>query len=272
MKGVVRLEPIYSVKNPRVKEWAALKQKKYRELTGQFMIEGVRLVEEAIASDVDILHVLYSLDRSNERLERLVEVAQEKGYTMVECTEQVLAHIADTQTPQGILAIARKLPPTYDEHTYRNANLVVLVDGIQDPGNLGTIIRTADAVNADAVIVSENTVDPYHPKVIRATMGSLFHLPVYEQPLMETVSSLREQGISIIGSSSHVGDEYYKVNLVGPHALIVGSEANGIRDTLHPFVDKWLRLPMLGKAESLNAAIAASVMMYEVIRQRDMQH
>jgi RNA methyltransferase, TrmH family len=264
------LEPIYSLKNPRVKEWAALKQKKYRNQTGQYLIEGVRLVEEAIAADVEIVQVLASFERTNERLDQLLDQVRAKGIPVTECSDPVLAHVADTQTPQGIVAIAKKPEPVdgFLDMSQANANLVLLVDGIQDPGNLGTIIRTADAVAADAVFVSDNTVDPYHPKVVRAAMGSLFHLPVLEQSLPDRIDSLRQYGFQIIGSSSHQGDVYYNVDLRGPHALVVGSEANGISQELEPYVDKWLRLPMLGKAESLNAAIAASVMMYEVVRQR----
>ncbi|UOF92693.1 RNA methyltransferase [Fodinisporobacter ferrooxydans] len=268
----MQLEPIYSLKNPRIREWAALKQKKYRDQTGQYLIEGVRLVEEALQSDCDLEYILYNNDRMNERLHDLVAEIETRGLNLVECTEQVLAQVADTKTPQGIVAIAKKSQTSIDFAAADRAKPVILVDGMQDPGNLGTIIRTADAVDACAVIVSENTVDPYHPKVVRATMGSLFHLPVRELPVTQAIEQMKERGFQMIGSSSHNGEDYFRADLTGPLALIVGSEAHGISSELDAYVDSWVCLPMLGKAESLNAAIAASVMMYEVVRQKSIKN
>ena len=262
------MEPIYSLKNPRIKEWAALKQKKFRNQAGQYIIEGIRLVEEAFASKVEIVHVLYGLDRPSERIDQLVEHAESLGIPIVECTEQVLAQVADTQTPQGIIAIAKKPEMLHSLDKVDFTKPILCIDGIQDPGNLGTIIRTADAVDASCVIVSSHSADPFQPKVVRSTMGSLFHMPVIELDMQSALETLRNKGLQIFGSSSHLGHTYYEVNLQIPHVLVFGNEAHGISEQVESYIDQWIHLPMIGKAESLNVAIAASVIMYEVTRQR----
>jgi RNA methyltransferase, TrmH family len=264
------MERITSTKNARVKEWASLKQKKYREQKGLFFIEGTRLVEEAFRSGAPVETLLLSdSKRETGKLDEIIHMANDHGVEMIEVNDAVISHVTDTQTPQGVVAIVR-----YYEHDLEQSiqgkrdALYLALEQIQDPGNLGTMIRTADAVGATGVFIGLGSVDLYNPKVVRATMGSLFHLPVFEVDLLNVLPALKERGIQVIGTSVQADQTVYDVDLTGNVVFVIGSEAHGLSEEMRMLVDTEVNLPMPGSAESLNAAVASAVILYEAVRQR----
>jgi TrmH family RNA methyltransferase len=264
------MERITSSRNPRVKEWASLKLKKYRDQTGRFLIEGTRLVEDALRSGAPVETVLLSDDkRQKGMLEEIARLARQAGAELVEVTDAVIGHVADTKTPQGVAAVVRQAAQDLQSIFRGKPNALYLVlEQIQDPGNLGTMIRTADAVGAAGVFIGSGSVDLYNPKVVRATMGSLFHLPVWEADLLFVLPWMKQQGIRVVGTSVQAERTVFDVDLTGNVALVVGSEAHGLSDAVRQLLDVDVRLPMPGSAESLNAAIASAVVLYEALRQR----
>lgn len=251
--------------NHFVKHALRLKQRKYRDEEGRFIIEGIRLIEEGIRENL-VEYILYSskLMETNgaERIEK-------SGIRMYEVSHDILKELCDTQNPQGAIAVAAK-PDAAKEGL--QGDFIIIADGIQDPGNLGTIIRTADAAGADGVILLKGTVDAYNPKTLRSTMGSVFHIPVmYYEEVESLVESLRGKGYSIYASSLEDSEVIYNCDFKGKVAIVIGNEANGIpKEHMNLYTHK-MKIPMIGRAESLNAASAAAIIMYEVVRQRRYQ-
>ncbi len=240
-----------------------LSQKKARYEQRQFVIEGARLVSDALAcgAQIELLVALRGMPIPHDLCS--------EAFKVYEATEPVMRELTDTVTPQGVVAVAKMPMIDMAEVLQKAKGLVVLCDGIADPGNLGTIIRSADALGADAVVLLPGCTDVYSPKVIRATMSSIFHLPVVhcidsEQCILE----MKEHGYSIVGTSPALGQDLYCATLSGKSALIIGSEATGMQKDLLALCDFSVRIPMDGQAESLNAAVAASIAMYEAMRQR----
>lgn len=242
---------ITSVKNVKVKEWRKLKLKKERDALNAFLIEGTHLVEEAYASDWEIIEIIY------EESYPLPEWAN--SYTTHEVTDNVFLSITDTKTPQGIAAIVRKKTVS----TMRG-NRHLLLDSIQDPGNLGTIIRTADAVGFDTVVLGKGTVDLYNDKVIRSTQGSLFHLNIMEGDLPSYISQFKEAGCEIWATSLDNAEYYTKLEVPEKLALILGNEGAGVSPSILEQATRNVKIPMYGKAESLNVSVAAGVLMYHI--------
>jgi TrmH family RNA methyltransferase len=270
------MEPIRSAHNPLVKYLLKLKKRKFREREGKFIIEGVRFVEEALAADWPVEMVLFPPGLlESPRGAGLAAAASAKNIKTVLIDEYLAGVLAFTETPQGVLALcgmpARRpgdmdwaLPaPDPDRNT-----LLVVVDGISDPGNLGTIIRSADAFGADGVVLLKRTVDLYNSKTLRATMGSLFHLPVVSNAGTELLSGLSDRGIALLAPVPAGGVPAGRLDLKRPLALVVGSEASGPSREVLSLPHEKVTIPMPGRAESLNAGVAASILMYEVARQR----
>ncbi|WP_018130779.1 TrmH family RNA methyltransferase [Effusibacillus pohliae] len=264
------MERITSSRNSRVKEWAALKQKKFRDQTGRFLIEGIRLVEDAVESGAPLETVLILEELlPTGRVDRILNGSLSLGAELIQVNQAVIEHVADTRTPQGVIAIGQQYQHDWQGLLAARQNPLYLVaDAVQDPGNLGTMIRSADAVGATAVFVGTGSVDLYNPKVVRATMGSLFHLPIVEVSLPELLPILREHQVTVIGTSTDVETDLYSQDLAGGIAVVIGSEAHGISEEIRQAIDRWLSIPMPGKADSLNAAISSSVILYEALRQR----
>ncbi|ANE45101.1 rRNA methyltransferase [Paenibacillus swuensis] len=257
---------ITSVANTRAKAWVQLLQKKGREQQGKFLIEGTHLVIEALKSGAEVETVVYSLERGIP--EELAPWAGEGG-EWIAASDAVIARCTDAQTPQPVFAIVQKrqLSPQclLDE---QEAALVIVVDGVQDPGNLGTIIRSADAVGATGVLLGKGTVDVYNPKTIRSTMGSLFHLPVVEGALSEWLPRAADTGVNVVGTSLQAEHPLYAQDFKASTWIIVGNEAAGVSPEAEAFVTDRVIIPMRGEAESLNVAMAATVLLYEAMRQR----
>lgn len=261
---------ITSVQNPRVKAWTQLLEKKGRDKLEQFLIEGVHLVQEALDSRVPVDTIVYAGERAQELPAELLEQAQEAGIECVAVTDQVLAKCTDTQTPQAIFAVLPKLArePEYLLTQSDDAGLVVVIDGIQDPGNLGTIIRSADAVGATGILLGRGTVDLYNPKTVRSTMGSLFHLPIAQGDLMEALPQAAAKGVAIVTTSLQGSTSCYDFDFTQDTWFVIGNEGQGVSAAVAALATQHILIPMRGQAESLNAAMAATVVLFEAMRQR----
>lgn len=259
---------IMSPQNSRVKEWAGLLEKKQRDKQGKYLIEGIHLVKDALEAQADIECVCYEAEAGIPG--ELAEAASAGlDVEWIAVSSAVIAKCSDTKTPQPVFAVVRKHGGDLQPLLEKSSGLVVVLDGVQDPGNVGTIIRTADAVGADGVIVGAGSADIYGPKVLRATMGSIFHLPVVHGKLGELLPQAKARGIRLAGTSLQAAVNCYAYDFTGPVWLLFGSEGGGLSDEVRGLMDDGLIIPMRGRAESLNVAMAASVLLYEALRQRE---
>ena len=252
-------------RSPRVRAVAKLTKRSARQETGLFLLEGPQAAREALAFRPDTLVELFATPTAMERHQDIRDAAGDAGLDIVFTTEAVLDALADTVTPQGIVAVARQSPTALKDIFAASPTLIAICEEVRDPGNLGTIIRAADAAGADAVVLTGRTVDPYNPKVVRATTGSLFHVPVaVAAELAATVERAHGAGLRIVAAD--VGGEDFLARrdvLAAPTAWLFGNEARGLDDDALALADLSLRLPIYGRAESLNLATAASVCLYE---------
>ncbi len=252
-------------RSPRVRAVAKLTKRSARQDTGLFLLEGPQAAREVLAFRADTLVELFATPTAMERHPDVRDAARGAGVEIVLTTEAVLAAMADTVTPQGIVAVARQAPTSVRDVFDAGPRLIAICEEVRDPGNLGTIIRAADAAGADAVILTGRTVDPYNPKVVRSTTGSLFHLPVaVSVDLASVIERAHGAGLRIVAAD--VGGEDFlahRQSLASPTAWLFGNEARGLEQSALDLVDLSLRLPIYGSAESLNLATAASVCLYE---------
>nr|WP_241739902.1 RNA methyltransferase [Microbacterium invictum] len=252
-------------RSPRVRAVAKLSKRSARHETGLFLLEGPQAAREALRFRPDTLVELFATPTAMDKHQDVRDAARDAGIEVVFTSESVLDAMADTVTPQGIVAVARQSPTSVREVFAASPRLVAICEEVRDPGNLGTIIRAADAAGADAVVLTGRTVDPYNPKVVRATTGSLFHLPIaVGVDLSAAIEKAHTAGIRVIAAD--VGGEDFLDSrhlLAEPTAWLFGNEARGLDDDTLGQVDLALRLPIYGSAESLNLATAASVCLYE---------
>lgn len=255
---------ITSASNARIKNVIKLQKKgKERKKQGVFIVEGIKMFKEAPREQLLEVYISKSLYEKNILSEELKDLT----YEIVE--DNIFAQMSDTQTPQGILCILKMFQ--YDlEKELANANGVwMILEDIQDPGNLGTILRTGEGAGIEGVIVTENTVDIYNPKTIRSTMGSLYRVPfIVTKDLESTVNTMKNSGFSVY--AAHLsGSRYYdEFTYQGKTAFLIGNEGNGLKESTAQLATAYLKIPMEGHVESLNAAVASSVLMYEAYRQR----
>lgn len=257
-----------SVQNERVKLWASLLEKKHRDRQRLFIIEGIHLVKEAITAGADIEAIVYDADKGLPK--EIVEL-QSKTASFTEwfkATSNVMAKCTGTDSAPPIFAVMGKLK-TNDEALYKPNSLVVVLDGVRDPGNVGTIIRSADAVGADAVLLGKGCVDLYNPKTVRSTMGSLFHLPIVEGELKPYIERAKQHDIQIVGTSLQATQHCYAYNWKQGSWLVMGSESDGLSAEIETLVNQTVIIPMKGQSESLNVAMATTVLLYEALRQRE---
>nr|WP_253958015.1 RNA methyltransferase [Metabacillus halosaccharovorans] len=250
----MKVERIESVKNPKVKQWKKLHTKKERENTGTFIIEGFHLVEEALKNKEMIKILIVSEEISFPHTWDVDNIR----ITFV--TKDVMKAISDTEAPQGVAAIC-EFQTTYTPEKWTK---VLLLDSVQDPGNLGTIIRTADAAGIDGVILGEGTVDHFNSKVIRSSQGSLFHLPIVKGSLDEWLNVYKNNNIPVYGTSLQNGVSYKEVPEADQFCLLLGNEGSGVNKDLLDQTTKNLYIPIYGGAESLNVAIAAGILLYHL--------
>lgn len=256
--------------NPELKSIKKLSRRRHRDIEKKFLIEGIRFVEEALSSAWPLESFIYSPRLvEGERGQALLEMAVRKGVRIMVVESCVMSELADTDTPQGVLAVMRQPNYRLEDLIGSRQALVVVVDGVQDPGNLGTIIRSADAAAANCAILLKGTVDLYNPKTLRSTMGSLFHLPVVTDVEPDNVLNLlSEAGLQLVVGAPSAARTVGSLDLTRPTALVVGSEARGPSSEVIQRAAHLVRIPMPGRAESLNVATAASILLYEAVRQR----
>ncbi|MFQ7310978.1 MAG: 23S rRNA (guanosine(2251)-2'-O)-methyltransferase RlmB [Sellimonas sp.] len=258
---------ITSTSNQKVKRILKLQKKaKARAQEGVFLVEGLRMVREVPRKRVIEVYASESfLERHGDILEglkRITEVVSDK----------VFEHMSDTKTPQGVLAVVKRqeylLEEMLKEKEGKKPFLIVL-DNLQDPGNLGTIVRTAEGAGVTGIILSRESVDFYQPKTIRSTMGSVYRMPVlYVEDLEETIKKMKGCGIHVY--AAHLDDSRYydEEDYTEGTAFLIGNEGNGLRGEISAAADRKIKIPMYGQVESLNAAMAAGILMYEACRQR----
>ena len=239
---------ITSTSNARIKRLVNLKKKrKLRDEESVFLVEGIRMFREVPLDKLKEVYVSESFYKKEK--DTVKEVLKDSKVRVEELTDTVFAHASDTKTPQGILCVVEQMNHEINELTSAKCPLIMVLDHLQDPGNLGTILRTAEGAGVTGILMDRECVDVYNPKTIRSTMGSIYRMPfVYVEDLGKGIQDLKD--------------------LTNPCAFLIGNEGNGLRREIADMADCYVKIPMLGQVESLNAAIASSVLMFEAARQR----
>ncbi|MBZ0187340.1 MAG: RNA methyltransferase [Candidatus Obscuribacterales bacterium] len=257
---------IESASNPLIKRIRGMTNRVARRKSGLFLIEGIKVVQEALEKDLDFenLVVSKSFFQTDEFQQLLCNACE---IHVVE--DRLFQELSDTQTPQGVLALVRTLHTDESDFYDDVCPLVLILDRIQDPGNLGTIFRTALSFSASGIYLCRGTVDPYNPKVIRAASGALFTMPFISGiDLVDAIVNAKENGLKIVALSADTTDDIASLDLKEPTALILGNEGQGIEKEARELVDINARIPISAKSESLNVAIANAIALYEVAMQR----
>ena len=255
---------ITSTGNARVKNVIQLQTRaRARKDSRQFVAEGFRMVSEAPADRIVSIYASETFARCNSGYMSTIQVPYET------VSDNVFAQMSDTRTPQGILAVIKMVEYGIGDIIAHDNGLYVIVENLQDPGNLGTIIRMSEAAGVDGIIMSPNTVDIYNPKTIRSTMGSLYRVPfVYADDFAGTLEQMKSKGVELYAAHLEGSVEYTEPDYTKASAFVIGNEGNGLTDAVTNICSNRIRIPMAGKVESLNAAIAASVLTFEAARQR----
>jgi len=236
---------------------------------GHCAAEGVRVVEEAIRSGRKIKAV-FVRESSAERANRLLPQLGSHTETLM-LPDDVFDSAVPSDTPQGVAALVKIEPVALEQVLTLDGALLLAVAGLQDPGNLGTLVRSAEAFGASAVLIGSGTVSPWNPKVVRGSSGSIFRMPVVSGSLVTAFEALRQREYRVMATSSHRGTLLPEVNLGGATVVVIGNEGAGIARELMPFVDETIVIPQSSKVESLNAGIAGSIILYEAARQRKLE-
>ncbi|RUR01056.1 TrmH family RNA methyltransferase [Labedella endophytica] len=254
-------------RSPRIRAVAKLSKRPARQETGLFLLEGPQAVGEALTWRPELVLEFFATPTALERHPDVAEAALAAGLEVEFVTEDVIASLADTVTPQGVVAVCRQFPTALKDVFAEPPRLLAILEEVRDPGNLGTIIRAADSAGADAVVLTGRSVDLYNPKVVRSTTGSIFHLPVsVDADLSDVVRRSREAGLRVLAADVK-GESLLDVRRDGvlgePTAWIFGNEAHGLEDEFLGLADRAVTVPIFGRAESMNLATAASVCLYE---------
>ena len=251
---------IESKNNNLFKEIKKLKEKKPRIKSNKYLIEGLRFVEEAIKSKVSIDSIIFTESFKEKNPDLFLKINE--NIKLIQMNEALLKQLCSTENPQGIVGVINM-----QNKELKSGELVVLVDKVQDPGNMGTIIRTAHAAGAAGIVMTKGTVDIYNDKTLRSTMGSIFYIPIVEDDSLDFVKLLKKEGYKLVVSSLQGKNNFFEENLQGKVMIAVGNEGNGVSDEVYDIADIKVKIPMPGEAESLNVAVATSIMIYEKIRQ-----
>lgn len=256
---------ITSASNDKIKEVKKLiKTSKERYERGLYIVEGIRMFKEIPLDKLDSIYVSETFYENNREI---VDRYKTEPYVI---SDKVFNSVSDTGTPQGILALVKMNEFALDDILGNNgeAPFIIIAEKLQDPGNMGTIIRTAEGAGATGIIISSDSVDIYNPKVVRSTMGSIFRVPVYvSSDLATDIDRVKEKGVTIFGAHLK-GKEFFEKDFKKPCGFLVGNEGKGLSDKISSRADDLIKIPMKGKVESLNAATSAAVISYEVLRQR----
>lgn len=260
---------IESSQNVRFKGWKKLLTRKGRSQQQKFILEGFHLAEEALRSDWPLEAIIFT--EQTESIASLRELLAETAVPTYTLPSKLFSEISETEAPQGIITIVHKRSYTEQERKklFQSSNFILLVDQVQDPGNLGTIIRTADAAGVDGIILGKGTTDVYLGKTIRSTQGSIFHLPIFEEENLEAVlNELKSEEWYVLASSLADSVDYRSVEIGDQKtALIVGNEGQGIAEPLLAQAHQKIKIPIWGQAESLNVGVATGILLYHYNRQ-----
>ena len=255
------MQIITSKDNETVKNIKKLKDKKYRDEAGLYIIEGVKMIEEAIVSNAKIDKIVVCeecLKTGDIEQKLLYEIAK---YDCIYVNAKVFNFLTDVVAPQGILAVLEK--PSKTEKIQYDQDIILALDGIQDPGNLGTILRTADSVNLKQIIVTKTPADS-----VRSTMGAILRVKVIEtDDLVATLKEIKKNKFKVVVTSLDTNDSVYDIEY-NKKVIVIGNEANGVSKEVQAIADNRVKIPMLGKTESLNASVATGIMLYEYVRQK----
>ena len=260
------MQVISSKDNELVKHIKKLKDKKYRDENNEYIIEGVKLIEEAVKENAKIKKVIICEDTT-----RTYEIPTNimLGIAKYECvyvTDKIFSFITQVTNPQGIMAIVEK--NTKGQEIDYTQDIIIALDDVQDPGNLGTILRTVDSIGLNQIIVSKGTVDAFNSKVVRSTMGAIFRINIIEvENLQEAIKTMRKHHFKLLVTSLQTTKSIYDIDFT-KKIIVIGNEANGVSKEIQDMADEKAKIPMLGKAESLNASVAAGIVMYEYVRQK----
>ncbi len=260
---------ITSLLNPRIKKVVALRQRTDRDRANLMLIEGYREIKRALDNQhwpLELYHAPELYQGTNEP--DLVRQAAQAGAVVVECTARVFQKMSYRERPEGLLAVARQVRRKLDDLRLPKAPLVVVAEAIEKPGNLGTILRSADAAGVHAIIVCDRCTDLNNPNVVRASLGTLFSVQVAEASSAETLDWLRAHRLAIVAATPHAEKEYFDVDLTGGVAIVVGAEQYGLSEAWLEAASVRVRIPMRGQADSLNVAAATTLLLYEALRQR----
>lgn len=259
---------ITSKDNEIIKHVKKLKEKKYREEYNEFIVEGTKMIQEAIDEKVNIKQIIICDDCKNQGAipnDLMYEIAK---MNCIYVSEKVFNTITDVVNPQGIMAIVEKPINSENKIDFEASNFLIL-DNIQDPGNMGTILRTADSLNLKQIIISKGSSDIYNLKVVRSTMGAIFRVKVIEtEDLVKTIKELKKHKIKIYATDLNTDKSIYAVDY-NKSAIVIGNEANGVSENVLKEATERIKIPMIGKTESLNAAVATSIIMYEAYRSQN---
>ena len=268
------MQVISSKDNEFIKHVKKLKDKKYRDLNNEYIIEGIKIIEEAINEKANIKQVVICDDcekTSNIPKDLMYEIAKKE---CVYVTSKLFESLTYVTNPQGILAIVEKntvksqTAGNEEQEIDYNQDIIVALDDIQDPGNLGTILRTVDSIGLSQILVSKGTVDSYNPKVVRSTMGAIFRVKIIEcEDLEKTLKEIKKHKFEIVVTSLQTKNSIYDIDYK-KKVIVIGNEANGVEEKIQKLADKKVKIPMLGKTESLNASVATGIILYEYVRQK----
>lgn len=260
------MQKITSKENALIKHISKLKEKKYRNEYGEFIVEGVKLVKEAIEEKAKIKNIIVSEETTISGLVGRYLKNELEEIEYIEVTDNIFKLISDVEKPQGVLAVIEK--NNKNQNIDFSQDLILALDDIQDPGNLGTIIRTADSIGLKQILVSKGTADSYNPKVIRSTMGAIFRINIIEcENLLEKLEEVRKNNFEVVVTSLGTNKSVYDLKLT-KSAIVIGNEANGVSKKIIEMADENVIIPMFGKTESLNASVATGVILYEYVRQK----
>ena len=260
------MQIITSKDNDFVKHIKKLKEKKYRDINKEYMIEGIKLIKEAIEEKAEIKQIIICEDCDKADIipkELMYEIAK---YECVYVNKKIFNTLTDVVNPQGILAIIGR-SNNKNQIDYMQ-DIIVALDDIQDPGNLGTILRTVDSVGLTQILVSKGTADVFNPKVVRSTMGAIFRVKIIEcEYLIQTLKEVKKHKFEVVVTSLQTTKSFYEVNY-NKKIIVIGNEANGVEKQIQDIAENKVIIPMLGKTESLNASVATGIMLYEYVRQK----
>lgn len=260
------MQTITSKDNELIKHIRKLKDKKYRDESNEYVVEGVKLVEEAVKENAKIKQIIVCEDTTRTYeipTHIMLEIAK---YECISVSDKIFNIITQVTNPQGIMAIIEK--NAQDAQIDYSQDIIVVLDDVQDPGNLGTILRTVDSIGLNQIIVSKGTADAFNSKVVRSTMGAIFRIKIIEvENLAQAIKEMRKHHFKLMVTSLQTKNSIYDIDF-NKKIIVIGNEANGVSKEIQDMADEKAKIPMLGRTESLNASIAAGVVMYEYVRQK----